>query len=197
MGALALTSGLVKRNKPHIKAKEEVGDLQDGGEIRGKEEEGEKEVVHLSKVNSMLSNVGRGMPPKSSSKLQRQSVHSSHVAEGTLPIRKLSRSKSDKLVMVGKDNAGSSQQQHQQSSDEFAKKKKKKKMDASPQNEALRKAASAPTSTHGSHHHDGDAEDEVDRKSEEFIGKFYQQMKMQRLESMKRYKERMDRSYGS
>ncbi|MCO5564419.1 hypothetical protein L7F22_018080 [Adiantum nelumboides] len=135
--------------------------------------------------------------------------------------QQLDRSKSDKaLPQVPALAAPASPLELKPPLDPSAKKKRRKKI-ASPSSSENASSISAgpgrsasnlkeqlaPTSGAAEHpiskSSDGDRraeevvdEDQVDRRAEEFIANFYMQMRMQRLASLERHHQRLDRSYG-
>ncbi|KAI5067808.1 hypothetical protein GOP47_0018336 [Adiantum capillus-veneris] len=136
----------------------------------------------------------------------------------SMNVKHLNRSKSDKAAMAAASSAAESTltalaqaaPQMKPSLDPISARKKKKRRSASSgfeeanpmkqsSNEGLRKAQSVPQEKNKTG--DGDDaeahdEDEVNRRAEDFISKFYMQMRMQRLASLERYHQRLDRSYG-
>ncbi|MCO5562200.1 hypothetical protein L7F22_015826 [Adiantum nelumboides] len=168
----------------------------------------------------LRSNDGRGTLISSARK--KKTTHSGSTAESSArrsalqaastKKQQLDRSKSDKLPQVLAMAAPASPLELKPPLDPSTKKKRRKKIalpsssenassiSAGPGRSASNLKESAPT---GAAEHpiskssDGDRHgEEVDRRAEEFIANFYMQMRMQRLASLERHHQRLDRSYG-
>lgn len=178
VGALTLTSGLLR---PRIKPPRAT---TDGSEM---EDDTVQDSIHdeLDQANHDSFPDGRLI---SSSKHQQVASVSSRL-DDRVPSspRRLNRSKSD--MPVRKGPVGWLQPQ-------FAK-QKMKKSEAAPVYELPKASSSSSTEGEGKASDRGVDAGEVDQQADDFIRKFYQKMNLQRLESILRYKDRIDRSYGS